>query len=72
MTETLATGYQSESTRSELSNEHKHDRVSLFFLNMCVSVFCLSRPSIGTVKYARKHDANSPTTEKTFILNFLG
>ena len=72
MTETLATGYQSESTRSELSNEHKHDRVSLFFLNMCVSVLWLGRLSIGRVKYACKHDGNSPETEKTFMLNFLG
>ena len=27
MTETLAHGYSSESTQSELSNEYKHDRV---------------------------------------------
>ena len=28
MTETLANGYSSESTRQELSNEYQHDRVS--------------------------------------------
>ena len=27
MTETLANGYSSESTRRELSNEYQHDRV---------------------------------------------
>ena len=30
---TLAYGYSSESTRRELSNEYKHDRVELVFRN---------------------------------------
>ena len=31
ITETLANGYSSESTRRELSNEYQDDRVSMFF-----------------------------------------
>ena len=38
MTETLANGYPSESTQRELSNEYQHDRVSMFFKNLCVLV----------------------------------
>ena len=33
MTETLAYGYSSESTQQELSYEHQHDRVKVFFKN---------------------------------------
>ena len=38
MTETLAYGYSSESTRQELSNEYQHDRVCMVFKNVCVLV----------------------------------
>ena len=38
MTETLANGYSSESTQRELSDEYQHDRVSMFFKNLCVLV----------------------------------
>ena len=38
MTETLANGYSSESTQRELSNEYQHDRVRMFFKNVCVVV----------------------------------
>ena len=38
MTETLAHGYSSERTQSELSNEYQHDRVYIFFKNLCVLV----------------------------------
>ena len=31
MTETLANGYSSESTRCELSNEYQDDRVKMIF-----------------------------------------
>ena len=39
MTETLANGYSSESTQRELSNEYQHDRVKMFFKNLCVFLF---------------------------------
>ena len=32
MSETLANGYSSESTRGELSNEYQHDRVKMTFI----------------------------------------
>ena len=35
MTETLANGYSSERTQRELSNEYQHDRVSMFFKDIC-------------------------------------
>ena len=35
MTETLANGYSSESTRRELSNEYQHDRVKMIFMIFC-------------------------------------
>ena len=38
MIETLAHGYSSESTPRELSNEYQHDRVKMFFKNLCVLV----------------------------------
>ena len=38
MTETLANRYSSENTQQELSNEYQHDRVELFFKNLCVLV----------------------------------
>ena len=38
MTETLANGYSSESTRRELSNEYQHDRVLMIFTNICIFV----------------------------------
>ena len=38
MTETLANGYSSESTQQELSNEYQHDRVQMFFKNLCIPV----------------------------------
>ena len=38
MTETLAHGYSSESTRQELSNEYQHDRVYMVFKNLCILV----------------------------------
>ena len=36
MTETLAYRYSSESAPRELSNEYQHDRVQMFFENLCV------------------------------------
>ena len=36
MTETLANGYSSESTRWELSNEYKHDKVKMVYMKLCV------------------------------------
>ena len=38
MTETLANGYSSESTRRELSNEYQEDRVSMVFQESCILV----------------------------------
>ena len=38
MSETLVNGYSSESTQRELSNEYQHDRVQVFFKNLCVLV----------------------------------
>ena len=38
MTETLANGYSSEITLRELSNEYQHDRVKMFFKNLCLLV----------------------------------
>ena len=38
MTETLAYGYSSDSTQWELSNEYQHDKVKMFFKNLCVLV----------------------------------
>ena len=38
MTETLIHGYSSESTQHELLNEYQHDRVSMFFKNLCTLV----------------------------------
>ena len=35
MTETLAHGYSSESSQPEPSNEYQHDRVKMFFKNLC-------------------------------------
>ena len=35
ITETMANGYSSESTRRELSNENQHDIVSMVFINLC-------------------------------------
>ena len=38
MTETLANGYSSESTRRELSNAYQHDRVWMAFKDLCLLV----------------------------------
>ena len=38
MTETLANGYSFESSQRELSDECQHDRVQMFFKNLCVLV----------------------------------
>ena len=38
ITKTLANGYSSGSIHRELSNEYQHDRVYLFFKNLCVHV----------------------------------
>ena len=38
MTENLEHGYSSKSTQQELSNEYQHDRVKMFFKNLCVLV----------------------------------
>ena len=38
ITETLANGYSSESTRHKLSNEYQDDRVSMFFQEYCILV----------------------------------
>ena len=37
-TETLSYGYLFESAQQGLSNEYEHDRVSVFFKNLCVFV----------------------------------
>ena len=41
MTETLAYGYWSESTRWELFNEYQHGRVWIVFKNLCICVLCM-------------------------------
>ena len=46
MTETLANGYSSESTRWGLSNEYQYDRVSMLFWTKVAF-------SIGRVKIAK-------------------
>ena len=38
MTETLAHGYSSDSTRRELSNEYQYDMVSMFFKDFSILV----------------------------------
>ena len=38
ITETLANGYSSESTRQELSNEYQDDRVSMVYEESCILV----------------------------------
>ena len=38
MTESLANWYSSERSRQELSNEYQHDRVKMFFRNLCVLI----------------------------------
>ena len=38
ITETLANGYSSESTRRELSNEYQDDRGSMVFQEYCILV----------------------------------
>ena len=38
MTETLARGCLSGSTQFELSNEYQHDKVKVFFKNLCIHV----------------------------------
>ena len=38
MTETLAHGYSSESTRREYSNKYQNDRVKMVFKYICVHV----------------------------------
>ena len=38
MTEILAHGHSYESTQGELSDVYQHDRVLLFFKNLCVLV----------------------------------
>ena len=35
-TETRARGYSSEVTLQKLSNKYQHDRVSMFFKNLCI------------------------------------
>ena len=38
MIETLALRYSAERTQRELSNEYQHDRVYMFFKNLCIIV----------------------------------
>ena len=38
MTETLAYGYSSKSTKQKLSNEYQHDRLKMFFKKSCALV----------------------------------
>ena len=52
MTETLAHGYSSESTRQTLFNEYQHDRVQMVFKHFCY--LDESRLSIGRVKQLNK------------------
>ena len=40
MTETMAHGYATVSTQRELSDEYQHDRVWMFFKNLCFLVLC--------------------------------
>ena len=47
MTETMANGYSSESTQRELSNEHQHDRVKMFFVIFCLFVHWRKVTSAG-------------------------
>ena len=48
MTETLAHGYSSESPQWELSKEYRHNRVQMFFKDLCILVFWSQ--SLGRVK----------------------
>ena len=41
MTETVAFGYSCESTQRELSYEYEHDRVEMFFKNLCILVLLM-------------------------------
>ena len=43
------TGYSSESTKRELSNEYQHDRVKMVLIIVCILVPVESRISIGRV-----------------------
>ena len=56
MTETLAHGYTSESTQRELSNEYQHDRVTMFFKNLCVVVLWTKVSlALGGLRNKKKH-----------------
>ena len=50
--EALANGYSYESTQQELFNEYQHDRVLMFFKNICVLVLWMKVASAleGLVK----------------------
>ena len=56
MNETMAHGYSSESTQSELSNEYQHDRVKLVFKNTCVLVLWTK-----VVKTINEENGSSPS-----------
>ena len=61
MTETLANGYSSESTQQELSNEYQHDRVQMFFKNLCIPVLWMKVASAleglnGSTEYGEMTD----------------
>ena len=55
ITETLAKGYSSESTRRELSNEYQDDRVSMVFQESCILV-------LWTKVVSALEGLNAPTT----------
>ena len=55
ITETLANGYSSESTRQELSNEYQVDRVSMVFQESCILV-------LWTKVVSALEGLNAPTT----------
>ena len=62
ITETLANGYSSESTRRELSNEYQDDRVSMVFQESCILVLW--------TKVVSALEGLTLTSGKLFLLSF--
>ena len=55
MTETVANGYSYESTQRELSYEYQHDRVEMFFKNLCILVLLMKVASAFEGLTSRMH-----------------
>ena len=49
MIETLANGYSSENTQQELSNEYKHNQVSMVFKSLCIIVLRMKVANIAVL-----------------------